>query len=192
MKLIVGLGNPDKEYDNTRHNIGFRYIDNYANSMNVTINKNKFNGLFQELNINNEKVFLLKPLSYMNLSGIVVRSFVEYYKIDLKDILIIQDDLDMNLGKIKIKYSGSCGGHNGIRNISENLKSDDYLRLKVGISNDKSKDTKDYVLSKFNKEEQELLNKRNEVINNIINDFINNTPKEIIMGRYNGVKNEDI
>ena len=123
MKLIVGLGNPDKEYENTRHNIGFRYLDNYIKTYNQTINKSKFNALYQELIVNNEKILLIKPQTYMNLSGESVRKFVEYYKIDLKDILIIQDDLDMPLGKIKVKYSGSCGGHNGIRNISLNLKS---------------------------------------------------------------------
>ena len=192
MKLIVGLGNPGKEYQNTRHNIGFIYLDNYAKENGFTITKEKFNGSFWEITKNNEKIIFLKPLSYMNLSGMVVRKYLDYYKIDLKDVLVIQDDLDMEVGRIKIKISGSSGGHNGIKNIIENVGSENFMRLKVGISKNSALDTKDYVLGKFNISEQELINKKKQVINNIIDDFINNVSPDIIMGRYNGVNNENI
>ena len=192
MKLIAGLGNPGKEYENTRHNVGFICLDNYAKTNNFSIKKEKFNGNFWEITRNGEKIIFLKPLSYMNLSGTVVRKYLDYYKINLSDILIIHDDLDMTLGRLKIKNNGSSGGHNGIKNIIEHTGSEKFMRLKVGISKNNNIDTKDYVLGKFNKEEQEIINQKLNVVNNIIDDFINNVSPEIIMGRYNGVNNENI
>ena len=106
MKLIVGLGNPGKEYENTRHNAGFKFIDEYAKSKGLTFNQNKFKGLYTTFINNGEKIILLKPQKYMNLSGEVVRDFVNFFKINIEDILIICDDLDTPLGKIKIKYKG--------------------------------------------------------------------------------------
>ena len=191
MKLIIGLGNPGKDYENTRHNIGFRYLDNYAENHNFLITKKKFNGLAYELTINNEKVIFLKPLSFMNLSGTVVRKYMDYYKIDIKDILVIHDDLDMPIAKIKVKLGGSSGGHNGIRNIIDNLNDEKFLRLKVGISNNKE-NVIDYVLGKFSKEDNEKLNKLNNKVNNIIDDFIYNKNINDIMAQYNGVNNENI
>src|SRR5574344_2330767 len=146
MKLIVGLGNPGKVYENTRHNMGFMTIDNYAKKKNIDINKNKFNGLYGEYNYRGEKIILLKPCSYINLSGEVIKKYVDYFKIDINDLLIIHDDLDIPLGNIKLKPSGSSGGHNGLKNIELNLKRKDYKRIKIGISNNKMIDTKDYVL----------------------------------------------
>lgn len=120
----------------------------------------------------------------MNLSGKVVKNYVDYFKININDILIISDDLDMPCFKIKLKYKGSSGGHNGLKNISENLHTEEFKRLKIGISNDKTIDTKTYVLSKFNKEELELLNKKLEVTKNIINDFVE-MDFEKLMSKYN-------
>ena len=182
MKLIVGLGNPGDEYKNTRHNIGFMVVDNYLNNDNNFIIK--FNGMYKRKKVNNEDVIFLKPLSYMNLSGKVVKNYVDYFKININDILIISDDLDMPCFKIKLKYKGSSGGHNGLKNISENLHTEEFKRLKIGISNDKTIDTKTYVLSKFNKEELELLNKKLEVTKNIINDFVE-MDFEKLMSKYN-------
>lgn len=192
MKLIVGLGNPSKEYENTRHNIGFIYLDHYIEENNLGNCSEKFNGNYWEIRKNNEKIIFLKPLSYMNLSGTVIRKYLDYYKIDLKDLLVIHDDLDMDLGKIKIKASGSSGGHNGIKNIIENVGSQEFLRLKVGISKSNLRDTKDYVLGRFNKQEQEIINSRKKTVSNIINDFINNESNSNIMCKYNGVNNENI
>ena len=184
MKLIVGLGNPGKEYENTRHNIGFIFIDYFAEKNKATIDKERFNGLYTQITINNEKVILLKPLSYMNLSGEVVRKFVDYFKIDINNILIISDDLDMNFGKLRLRPDGSSGGHNGLKNIALNLNTEGFKRLKVGISNNKDIDTKDYVLGKFSKEEKETINNLKEQVSNILGDFIT-TDFDKLMCKYN-------
>lgn len=181
MKLIVGLGNPGKEYENTRHNIGFMVIDNYLKNEKF---KTKFNGMYLKKVINNEEVIFLKPLSYMNLSGEVVKKYVNYFKINSSDLLIISDDLDMPCFKIKLKYKGSSGGHNGLKNIIQNINTEEFKRLKIGISNNLNVDTKSYVLSKFNQEELEKLHKKFEITNNIINDFIN-LDFEKVMSKYN-------
>lgn len=184
MKLIVGLGNPGKEYENTRHNVGFMVLDNYALKNNLTFNRMKFSGSYCEINKNNEKIILLKPQKFMNLSGEVVRDFVKFYKINLEDILIVSDDLDMPVGKIKLREKGSCGGHNGLRNIEMHLGTINYKRLKVGISKDKRFDTKDYVLSKFNNEDMKLIKNSVDISSNIIEDFFNNDFNNL-MNKYN-------
>ena len=171
MKLIVGLGNPGKEYENTRHNVGFIILDNYVNSKNLGIFKSKYNGLYLKTKIHNEDVIFLKPQSYMNLSGEVVRKFVDFYKINTDDILIISDDLDLEFGNFKLKLTGSSGGHNGLKNIELHLSTQDYKRFKIGISNKKDMDTKDYVLGKFSKEEKELLEKFKPKSERIIDDY---------------------
>lgn len=169
MKLICGLGNPGKEYENTRHNVGFMIVDNYLKTEKMS---KKFNGLYCEMRIGSEKVIFLKPQSYMNLSGDVVKPFVDYYDIDLSDVLIIRDDLDLELGKTRIKFDSSSGGDNGIKSIINRLGSQQFYQYKIGISNDKQRDTKDYVLGKFSKEERMILD---EIINdsqNLIDGFI--------------------
>lgn len=172
MKLIVGLGNPGKEYDNTRHNVGFMVIDNYLFKKNNTDNwKSKFNGLYLETNVNGEKVIFLKPQSYMNLSGGVVSQFVNFYKIDIDDILVISDDLDLLTGNFKLKSKGSCGGHNGLRDIERCLGTSEYKRLKVGISKDKEVDTKDYVLGKFSKEDMKIYDSLFNALVTVIDDY---------------------
>ncbi|MCI6266310.1 MAG: aminoacyl-tRNA hydrolase [Erysipelotrichaceae bacterium] len=184
MKLIIGLGNPGSEYEDTRHNVGFQLLDYLSSKKGIEINKRKFNGLYGEIFINGEKVLLLKPLSYMNLSGSVVSKFVSFFKISFDDILVIQDDLDMNFGKIKIVYNSSSGGHNGIKDIERCLGSRKYARLKIGIANDKSIDTKDYVLGKFNEEEQVVLRKDYEKLVNVIEDFCS-ISLDKLMSKYN-------
>ncbi|MGN1000770.1 MAG: aminoacyl-tRNA hydrolase [Bacilli bacterium] len=184
MKLIVGLGNPGLEYENTRHNIGFMAIDNYAKAKNISITKEKFGGMYAVENIGKEKVVLLKPQMYMNLSGEVVKKFVEFYKIDINDILIIEDDLDLEIGKYKLKSSGSSGGHNGLKNIENLLKTTNYKRLKIGISNNKDIDTKEYVLGKIRKSDLDKYNDIFEIVNNIIDDFLL-LDFERIMSKYN-------
>lgn len=157
MKLIVGLGNPGKEYDNTRHNIGFMFIDSYlSNKFSLIDWKKKFNGLYYEVMNNGEKTIFLKPLSYMNLSGGVVSQFINYYKIDINDILVVSDDMDLLIGNFKLKDKGSCGGHNGLRDIERNLKTAEYKRLKIGISKNNDINTKDYVLGKFSTQDMKV------------------------------------
>ena len=171
MKLIIGLGNPGKEYENTRHNIGFYMIDNYVKYHGLDSWKNKFNGLYIETNLFDEKVIFLKPQSYMNLSGGVVRKFIDFYKISVNDILVISDDLDLNIGNFKFKDKGSSGGHNGLKDIERNLGTQEYNRLKIGIANNKFVDTKDYVLGKFSKNDLDIYKELAETVIKFINDF---------------------
>ena len=184
MKLIVGLGNPGKEYEKTKHNMGFMAIDEYAKSKNVNIDKTKFNGLFTIIKEDEEQIILLKPQEYINLSGDVIKRFVDFYKINIDDILIICDDLDTPLGKLKLKLKGSSGGHNGLKNIEANLKTKEYKRIKIGISNDKTRDTKDYVLSKLSKEENDIINQIIGLFPNIINDYLTMS-FDNLMNKYN-------
>jgi PTH1 family peptidyl-tRNA hydrolase len=184
MKLIVGLGNYGKEYDNTRHNMGFRYIDAFAKAHNTKIDKAKMDGLYTKINIDNEDVILLKPQKYMNLSGEVVREYVNYFKIDVKDILIISDDLDLPVGIMKLKYKGSSGGHNGLKNIEQNLGTSEYKRLKIGISNIKDMLTKDYVLGKISSTDQKIYKDMEPKIINLLDDFIT-MDFEKLMSKYN-------
>lgn len=184
MKLIVGLGNPGREYENTRHNIGFIVLDKIANKLNENYSNNKFDGLYFMKNINNEKVIFLKPQKYMNLSGEVVSKFINYFHIDISDILIICDDLDLPSGKIRIRKKGSSGGHNGLKNIFLKLGSDNLKRLKIGISNDKLYDTKDYVLGKFSKEELNNIDNKTSLASDICLEFIEED-FEKLMSKYN-------
>ncbi len=185
MKLIVGLGNPGKEYENTRHNIGFQTIDLYAQKLGITISKSKFNGLYAETLICGEKVILLKPQSYINLSGEVIHKFVDFYKIDLKNLLIISDDLDLPTGTYKIKKKGSSGGHNGLKNIELHLGTQEYCRIKIGISNNKNIDTKDYVLGKISASEKELLSNVRSEVQLILDDYFIMS-FDNLMNKYNG------
>ncbi len=171
MKLLVGLGNPGKEYEQTRHNIGFMIIDYFLKEANW---QEKWNALITETRINNEKVIIIKPLTYMNLSGNAVSLVCNFYKISSEDILVIQDDLDLPIGTFRLKTNSSDGGHNGIKSIIEKLGTKDFARLKIGISNNKSIDTKDYVLAKFNKEELNTLKDLFPTIQKVITSFIEN------------------
>ncbi len=184
MKLIVGLGNPGKEYESTRHNIGFMVLDKLADSFRFSFQKEKFQGIYGETSINNEKIIFLKPLKYMNLSGEVVRDFIHFFKIPAEDILIIHDDLDLSVGKIKLRQKGSSGGHNGLKDIEKNIGTNEYKRIKIGISNNKQLDTKDYVLGKFTTEEKELLNPILDEMPSLIESFLSITFEQL-MTRYN-------
>ena len=181
MKLIVGLGNPGKEYENTRHNVGFMALNYFPGN---NFEQEKFNALYYKTKIGNEDTIFIKPLTYMNLSGQAISKYVQYFKIEPKDILIIQDDLDLPVGNIKLKYKSSSGGHNGIKSIIQELGTDEIPRLKIGISNNKQMDTKDYVLNKFNKEELSLLDKKMPLIKEIVETFIKYDIIEC-MSRYN-------
>jgi len=172
MKLIVGLGNPGIIYKNTRHNVGFLVIDEFCKKNNITLNEKKFNGIYSSTTINNDKIILLKPLNYINLSGEVIKSYINYFKIDIDDLLIIHDDMDTEVGNFKLKLSGSSAGHNGLKSIEQNIKTQDYRRLKIGISKDTNSDRKSYVLGCFTKEEKVKIKEIVKLSNNIILDYI--------------------
>ena len=181
MKLIVGLGNPGNEYMNTRHNVGFMVLDSYLGNVHWS---NKFSGLYYETNINGEKYIFLKPQTYMNLSGSCVYSFMNFFKLSYKDILIIHDDLDLAVGSFRIKINSSAGGHNGIKDIINSLSTDAFARLKVGISNNKLIDTKDYVLGTLNKKEMEIIQNNYNTFFDIIENFDYDRINEL-MNKYN-------
>ena len=157
IKLVVGLGNPGKKYENTRHNIGFKVIDNIADRFEIVKWKERNGALYFDTYVDMSRVIFLKPQRYINLSGDVMIEFVKFFDIKTEDIIVVSDDLDLPVGSLKLKEKGSSGGHNGLKNIEEQLKTNEYKRIKIGISNDKTIDTKDYVLGKLTKEEKKIL-----------------------------------
>ena len=133
MYIIAGLGNPGREYDMTRHNIGFEVIDYLAEQYNVKVNKLKFKSLYGETNLGGEKVYLVKPQTYMNLSGEAIREFCAFYKIPSENVIIINDDISLEAGKVRIRRKGSAGGHNGLKSIIYQLGTDEFPRIKMGV-----------------------------------------------------------
>ncbi|WP_077623905.1 aminoacyl-tRNA hydrolase [Sediminibacillus massiliensis] len=158
MKCIVGLGNPGKKFEQTRHNIGFMIIDELANRKNWKLTKKKFNGLYALEVHNNEKVLLLEPQTYMNLSGESLRPLMDYYDLAVEDVVIIYDELDLPLGKIRLREKGGHGGHNGIRSVIDHLGTKEFKRIRVGIGRPATPmPVPDYVLGSFSKEEKPLV-----------------------------------
>lgn len=184
MKLIVGLGNPGDKYTKTRHNVGFTILDNYAKVNNYKFKKDNKS----EIVVQNQFI-LLKPLSFMNNSGLEIKRIVDYYKISNNDILVIHDDKDLNFGDIKIKNNSGSGGHNGVNDIIIKLKSQNFGRLKIGINSFHNKDTANFVLSNFTNEEYQHLIKNYAKFNRIIDDFLSMSLIEL-MNIYNGNKND--
>jgi peptidyl-tRNA hydrolase, PTH1 family len=155
MKLIVGLGNPGRQYEQTRHNIGFEVIDELSDQFGIPLNQSKLKGFYGVGLYKGEKVLLLKPLTYMNLSGESIRAVMDYYHIDMDDLLVIYDDLDLPVGKIRLRQKGSAGGHNGIKSTITHLGTQQFNRIRIGIDRPLSgMNIPDYVLGKFQKEEQ--------------------------------------
>ena len=158
MKLVVGLGNPTKEYENTRHNIGFMAIDALSEEHRFAVDTLKHKALVGKGMIDGQKVILAKPMTYMNLSGEAVRAIADYYKIPAEDIIIIFDDISLDVGRMRIRKKGSAGGHNGIKSIISHLGTTEFPRIKVGIGAKKEgQDLADYVLGRFSKDEKTAL-----------------------------------
>ena len=159
MYIIVGLGNPTKEYQNTRHNIGFDVIDKLADRFSITVLEKKHKALIGKGVINGVKVILAKPQTYMNLSGESVRELIDYYKIDEEtQLIVIYDDISLDVGQLRIRKKGSAGGHNGIKSIIQHLGHDIFLRIKMGVGEKPSGyDLADYVLGHFKKEERVVM-----------------------------------
>ena len=154
MLLFVGLGNPTPDSENNRHNVGFKIIDSINKEFNLSKQKPKFKGLLTTGNINNNKVYAIKPLTFMNSSGVCIRELIEYFKINAEDVIVFHDDLDIEFGKIKAKFGGSDAGHNGIASIDKFIGKD-YSRVRIGIGKPKNKiEIADYVLQNFDEEEK--------------------------------------
>lgn len=186
MKLVVGLGNPGNEYVNTRHNAGFIFLNSFLSKEKLSLDKKKFNGLYtQHVNKYGEKVIFLEPQTYMNLSGDSIIEFMNYYKIDIKDILILHDDLDLEVGKIRIRGKGSSAGHNGLKSIINRLNSTEFKRIRIGIGKDSNIPIIDYVLGKFSKDDLIIYEEKYNIVNKVIEDFINDIDFHVIESKYN-------
>lgn len=184
MYLVVGLGNPGKQYRGTRHNIGFETIDYICNSKGIKLDKSKFNTLYGEYKINNEKILIAKPLTYMNNSGIAIMEIAKYYKIPSENIIVIYDDIDLLPGKLRIRPNGSAGTHNGMKSILYHLQSDTFPRIRVGIGRNIIMDLADYVLQKFSTEEKNTLQEIVKIAASAVDEIIINGT-EAAMNKYN-------
>lgn len=189
MYIVVGLGNPGKQYDMTRHNIGFETIDYMADKYNKKINKIKFKGVFGECNLSGEKVILLKPQTYMNLSGESVREICAFYKVPAENVIVICDDISLETGKLRIRAKGSAGGHNGLKSIIYNLQSEEFVRIRMGVGAPANEgwDLADFVLSRFSKDDIPVMETAIKRATDAVFDIIN---KDVsyAMNKYNGMK----
>jgi PTH1 family peptidyl-tRNA hydrolase len=171
MYIIAGLGNPTKEYENTRHNIGFMSIDYLADKYGISLMESRHKALIGKGIINGNKVVLVKPLTYMNLSGEAVRSVIDYYKVDEKEeLIVIYDDISLDVGQLRIRKKGSAGGHNGIKNIIAHLGHDIFMRIKIGVGEKpKGYDLVDYVLGHFTTDELKIMNESFKDVDSAVN-----------------------
>lgn len=175
MKLIVGLGNPEKDYSGTRHNMGFDVINKLAKEYDIDISRNKFEGLYGTGIIENEKVILLKPQTFMNLSGKSVIGFMDFYKINIEDLIVVYDDIDIEKSKIRIRKSGSPGSHNGMKSIVNILANENFPRIRVGIGKPLFEDDLiNYVIGAIDEEDKEELEKGKEVAKNALIEILKN------------------
>jgi peptidyl-tRNA hydrolase, PTH1 family len=185
MKLIVGLGNPGRQYEKTRHNIGFDVVDSLSERFSIPLDSAKFKGIYGVGHVNGEKLILLKPLTYMNLSGESISAIMDYFQIEMEDLLVIYDDLDLPVGKIRLRQKGSAGGHNGIKSTIAHLGTQDFNRIRVGIDRpNNGMSVSDYVLSRFLKVEQEEMSKVVTTCIEAIEYWLEN-PFLQVMNRYN-------
>lgn len=167
MYVIAGLGNPGDKYSYTKHNAGFLAIDRLAEKLDIKVNKIKFKALIGETSYKGEKIILVKPQTFMNLSGEAVREIITFYKVDINNLFVIYDDVDLDIGKLRIRKKGSAGTHNGMKSIIYQIKNDQFPRFRVGISRQPSHmDLAAYVLSKFSNDELKILN---DVLDNVSN-----------------------
>jgi PTH1 family peptidyl-tRNA hydrolase len=186
VKWIVGLGNPGSQYAATRHNIGFMAVDLMAEQLGITFNQNKCKSLIGEGHASGQKVVLIKPMTYMNLSGEAVRSYMDFYKVKLEDMIVLYDDLDTEFGGIRLRYKGGPGGHNGIKSLIQHLGTQNFNRIRLGVSRPPvGYDIADYVLSKFAKKDTDLLNTVLVQAADALH-FAFEHPFDKVMAKYNG------
>lgn len=186
MKVIVGLGNPGPKYETTRHNVGFLAIDVIADALGIEIRQTKWKGLYGEGTYQGHKVILLKPMTYMNLSGESMIELINFYKIPIENLLVLYDDLDLPLGKIKLRYKGSSGGHNGLKSIIAHLGTEQFQRVKMGIGRPAFGDIVSYVLGQFPQDELGLLEDMLVKAKDASLSFIEEQDFTKVMNKYNG------
>ena len=187
MKVVIGLGNPGKKYEKTRHNMGFLAVDSLRKKLNINDEREKFQALVSEKNINGEKVIFFKPQTFMNLSGNAIIEIINFYKLDpKKDIIVIYDDMDLPFGDIRIRERGSSGGHNGIKSIISHI-GEEFIRIKCGIGA-KEKGAVEHVLGEFNQTEQKDLEEILEKIYNCVIEMLSVQNLDRIMQKYNKKK----
>ena len=188
MKIIAGLGNPGKKYDGTKHNTGFMALNYFLQKNSLTLEREKFEGKYTKQKIAGNDVILLDPQTFMNDSGRSVAQFARFFKVNPQDILIIHDDMDMPLSKIRIRANGKSGGHNGIKSIIRDLGTSDFNRLKIGIrhpDNVTEASVVSWVLSQFNTEQQKLMDTAYATASEVISDFIAGRSSQYLMNKYN-------
>lgn len=186
MKIIIGLGNPGRQYEDTRHNAGFMVLDKFADKHGVDISKARFNALLGEAFVNGEKVILVKPMTYMNNSGQAVGEVLNFYKPDLEDIIVVVDDIEIELGMLRIRAKNGKGTHNGLKSIYAHLKTDDYAKMKLGVGKFKrDMDLADFVLARPSKEDDEIID---DLIDRAVEalDEFTASPIDIVMNKFNG------
>lgn len=185
MYLIVGLGNPENEYAKTRHNMGFDTINKIASKYNIEMNRTKFNAIYGSGNIASEKVVLVKPQTYMNLSGLAVREFVNFYKVEKEQLIVVYDDMDIEKGTMKIRKKGGPGSHNGMKSVVQELVTTDFPRIRIGIGTPEHKnDAINYVIGHVSSEEYEILQTGVEKASKAVEEIIKNGI-DIAMNKYN-------
>ena len=188
VKMIVGLGNPGSKYDKTKHNIGFMAVDRFVNNIDINFTEDKnFKALIGSSFINGEKIYFVKPTTFMNNSGIAIKALLTYYNISIDDLLVIYDDLDMEVGKIRFRQKGSAGGHNGIKSIIAHLGSQEFDRIKIGIGRPKQGMTViNHVLGKFDKDDDITIDNTLDKVVNAIDFYLQEKDFEKVMRKYNG------
>ncbi|HGD3925574.1 TPA: aminoacyl-tRNA hydrolase [Streptococcus agalactiae] len=190
VKMIVGLGNPGSKYNDTKHNIGFMAIDRIVKNLDVNFTEDKnFKAEIGSDFINGEKIYFIKPTTFMNNSGIAVKALLTYYNISIKDMIIIYDDLDMEVGKIRFRQKGSAGGHNGIKSIIAHLGTQEFDRIKVGIGRPNGRMTViNHVLGKFDKNDEIMISNTLDKVDNAVKCYLQTNDFQKTMQKYNGLK----
>ncbi|NHA35541.1 aminoacyl-tRNA hydrolase [Staphylococcus schleiferi] len=187
MKCIVGLGNIGKKYEHTRHNIGFEVIDHLLERHQIQLDKQKFRGAYTIERINGQKVMLIEPLTLMNLSGEAVAPLMDYYDVQIDELLVLYDDLDLAQGKVRLRQKGSAGGHNGMRSIIQMLGTSDFKRIRIGIGRPSGRTPiRDYVLQKFSNAEMQVMDPVIAHVADAVEAFISDEKFENVMNQYNG------
>ncbi|HGI5923773.1 TPA: aminoacyl-tRNA hydrolase [Streptococcus agalactiae] len=190
VKMIVGLGNPGSKYNDTKHNIGFMAVDRIVKNLDVNFTEDKnFKAEIGSDFINGEKIYFIKPTTFMNNSGIAVKALLTYYNISIKNMIIIYDDLDMEVGKIRFRQKGSAGGHNGIKSIIAHLGTQEFDRIKVGIGRPNGRMTViNHVLGKFDKNDEIMISNTLDKVDNAVNYYLQTNDFQKTMQKYNGLK----